>query len=295
MPIERLQFDNPQINYHPLETSIHVARYQIAKPFTRGKRVLDIACGEGYGSWLLKAWGAAHVVGVDIAESAILSAKKNFSAEGIEFILGSAESLSLNLKFDLIISLETIEHVADQNSFLTELKRLLSPHGIIILSCPNDRGAAFSTYYPTCNPYHLREYTFQKFAEECEAILGKASAWLLGTNVFGYGNFLYHPEENRIAWNKSSLSASDATTLANSNMDVCHNYENYLPNAEDSIYYAGIWGIPKQEKIVSGTVFPIKPFNACINSIKQTLKNEQHNNLKKDRLIFTLKTAHTIK
>ena len=54
--------------YDPIEASLHVGRYALALPFAAGRRVLDVACGEGYGSWLLTDGGAAEVVGVDISE-----------------------------------------------------------------------------------------------------------------------------------------------------------------------------------------------------------------------------------
>ena len=105
MSIERLTFTDNEFKYNPLETSIHVVRYQIAKKIVQNKKVLDIACGEGYGSWLLKKWGAKLVLGIDIDPDAITHANEKFSSDGISFLCSSAEKIDIQEKFDLIISL----------------------------------------------------------------------------------------------------------------------------------------------------------------------------------------------
>lgn len=266
MPIERLAFDSSESNYHPMEAGIHVSRYQLARNFVAQKRVLDIACGEGYGSWLLKQWGAKQVVGVDIAEKAIDSAQRHFSTAGIEFICADAESILCDEAFDLIISLETIEHVSDQHQFLSQLKKLLAPNGVIILSCPNDEAASWTK---SDNPFHLRKYTFKDFITVTESVFGQASDWLVGTTVFGYGNFHYNRETDSIQSSKPSLSTTDVIDLAEGEFDVCHNYAEYLPNAQHSLYYVGIWGATERYNTSTGTVFPLRPLNVYINEVGQ--------------------------
>lgn len=270
MFIERLSFDTPESNYHPLETAIHTARYQIAKDFVKGKRVLDIACGEGYGSYLLKEWGASSVLGVDIAEDAIGAASKHFLREGVEFICGNAENIQLSKTFDLIVSFETIEHVENQNLFLTQLKNLLAENGHIIISCPNDH---FYYNEDESNPYHLRKYTFDDFTAASEIILGKASTWLIGGNIFGYGNFIYHPENNNIMHHKPSLKPNDINNLTEISVSECYNLGEFLPDQKNCTYYVGIWGPTNFTLTDSASVFSIKPLNEYINTIEKDVFN----------------------
>lgn len=273
MTIERLPFNDPNFHYHPMEAAIHVTRYQLAQPFVKDKRVLDIACGEGYGSWLLKSWGASYVAGVDISAVAIEHAEKFFADENIEFVCENAETLIFEDKFDLIVSLETIEHVKDPLRFLRRLQDVLSENGTIILSCPNDAGAAWSA--DEKNPYHLKRYTMQEFIAETESVLGQAKAWMIGSNVFGYSNFAYDKDNDIINWHKSSLLCTDVVQQQNASITFCYNDLSNLPNSENSIYYFGIWGNSPENIEISGTIFPIKPLNLDINSLRQIHNNNK--------------------
>jgi len=129
----------------------HWARYEFACQFLPAARVLDCACGLGYGTALLKARGASHCVGVDVSTEAIASARQRYGRPDVEFI--SDDALGLDPAklgtFDRIISLETIEHLAQPERFLDVLQSLLAPGGLLILSCPNDAVLGVE------NPYHL--------------------------------------------------------------------------------------------------------------------------------------------
>ena len=117
--MERLSFD-AESSYSALESSIHISRYLFAKPFCVGKKVLDIACGEGYGSALMANWGAESVLGIDISPVAIDAAKAHFSQARTRFVQGDivqSDILSAESDFDVIVCLETIEHVDDPEIF----------------------------------------------------------------------------------------------------------------------------------------------------------------------------------
>src|ERR1035437_10505448 len=91
----------------------HVYRYAFASRFVKGKRVLDIACGEGYGAAALQKAGAAHVIGVDISESVCLHARSKY---GLDARRGTAEQIPLpDRSVEVIVSFETIEHVPEPN------------------------------------------------------------------------------------------------------------------------------------------------------------------------------------
>jgi SAM-dependent methyltransferase len=146
---------------------LHVARYEFAREFVRGKSVLDVACGSGYGSAILKEAGAARVVGLDNSRDTIEYAKTHFQTEGIEFVVGIAEDLSLRHGFDVIVSFETIEHLQRPEAFLLEIKRSLAPQGRLIISTPRREIGTLRDRPP--NPFHVREWSLQEF----EALLSE--------------------------------------------------------------------------------------------------------------------------
>ena len=181
MADERLSFEEGQPNYHAYYAAQHVVRYAMVKDFVAGKRVLDVACGEGYGCALMRSWGAASVVGVDVSSDAIAAAKKQFSDEQTQFVEGNVEELSSILdtedEFDIIVSFETIEHVSQPKSFLAEISKVSRGSAIIIISCPNDPIHQLNN--PKTNEFHLAIYQFSKFKEVTKSVLGKAHSWLL--------------------------------------------------------------------------------------------------------------------
>ncbi|MHB8559070.1 MAG: class I SAM-dependent methyltransferase [Candidatus Acidiferrales bacterium] len=138
----------------------HVYRYAFAADFVKGKRVLDIACGEGYGGAALKKAGAAHVIGVDIAEDVCLHARNRY---GLDTRLGTAGQIPLgDASVDVVVSFETIEHVPDTPRFLDECVRVLVPGGRLIISTPNKD--IYARVGVARNPYHCSEMTEVEFA-----------------------------------------------------------------------------------------------------------------------------------
>jgi len=143
----------------------HVHRYAFAARFAAGRRVLDAACGEGYGSALL-AGAAREVVGVDIDAATVAHARAAYaSVPGLRFVEGSATALPLgDASVDLVVSFETIEHLdaADQPAMLDEFARVLAPGGLIVLSAPNRPEYSESRGY--VNPFHRHEHDRDELA-----------------------------------------------------------------------------------------------------------------------------------
>ncbi len=138
---------------HGLIEAEHLARYRWASTCVAGLRVLDAGCGVGYGSLLLRAAGAAHVTGVDIAREAVETARARAVA-GVEFLCGDISALPLeDASCDVTVCFEAIEHVDDQPRTLDELRRVLTPAGLLIISSPN------RDVYQEGNPHHTREYS----------------------------------------------------------------------------------------------------------------------------------------
>ena len=136
----------------------HWHRYAFARRFVEGKRVLDVACGEGYGTALLGSV-AASAIGVDIDMASIDRARATYGeGKKVRFIASSCTGLPLpSASIDVIVSFETIEHIeaADQLAMLIEFARLLTPAGLLVISSPNKR--LYSDERQYVNPYHLQE------------------------------------------------------------------------------------------------------------------------------------------
>jgi 2-polyprenyl-3-methyl-5-hydroxy-6-metoxy-1,4-benzoquinol methylase len=154
----------------------HLARYNFASSFVTNKTVLDIASGEGYGTAMV-AKKAIAVTGVDVSAKAIGAAQQKYSSQdypNIQFIFSDAiKYFSHNkLKFDVIVSYETIEHITDYELFLELVKKHLKPNGLLILSTPNK---IFSDIFAgdTFNPYHVKEFYSQELSDIITRIFGQ--------------------------------------------------------------------------------------------------------------------------
>ena len=141
----------------------HVHRYAFARQFSRDKVVLDIASGEGYGTAIL-AEVAHKVIGVDISMEAIIHASNRYFRENVEFRRGSCTEIPLSeSSVDVVVSFETIEHHNEHVTMMAELKRVLKPKGILIISSPEKH--EYSDLPGYNNQYHVRELYRQEFEE----------------------------------------------------------------------------------------------------------------------------------
>src|SRR5258708_34892722 len=142
----------------------HWHRYAFARQFVAGKRVLDVACGEGYGTALLGA-AAATTIGIDIDVATIDRARAAYAdGKRVRFIASSCTGLSLpSASIDVVVSFETIEHLvaADQLAMLIEFARVLTQDGLLIISSPNKR--LYSDARDYVNKYHLQELYREDF------------------------------------------------------------------------------------------------------------------------------------
>jgi SAM-dependent methyltransferase len=139
----------------------HLHRYALAAALVSGKSVLDIASGEGYGSRLL-ASVAADVTGVDVAETAIAHARMAYQAANLRFLQGDCCNIPTPAaSFDAVVSFETLEHVHEHDRVYAELKRVLKPGGILVISCPEKKTYSDAPGYS--NPFHARELYLEEF------------------------------------------------------------------------------------------------------------------------------------
>ena len=141
----------------------HWHRYLFAAGRVAGLDVLDVACGEGYGSSLL-AKHAKSVTGVDIDADTVARARSKYRAPGLRFEAGSVSRLPLpDASFDCVVSFETLEHLTEQEEMLAELRRVLRPEGFIVISTPNK--VEYSEKRDFNNEFHVRELYEHEFRE----------------------------------------------------------------------------------------------------------------------------------
>jgi len=222
----------------------HLNRYIFAGQFAANKVVLDIACGTGYGSSLLKDKGAGAVIGIDISEQTVEYCRKKFSSGNMSFVVGSASRMPLkDNSIDVVVSFETIEHLneGDQQLFVMEIQRVLRPDGVLIMSTPNVSRTGHK------NAFHIKELSYEEYRKLLSDKFGntvyyyqdnvRANYILSGENVNALNFFL-----------GSAVNASKLSTLNadNSLFIISVSSNSPVPRVTENISilnYAGNNGI----------------------------------------------------
>ncbi|MDR5588258.1 class I SAM-dependent methyltransferase [Clostridium aquiflavi] len=153
----------PDIKINNQIQAEHYHRYESIKDLVKNKKVLDAACGEGFGTNILAEY-CSEIIGIDISEEAIRNANKKYNKRNISFCKESIEKLPFdNDVFDVVVSFETIEHVNEkiQKCFLEEIHRVLKKDGIVIMSTP-DKGNMDRNGH---NHFHVKEFDKNEFVQ----------------------------------------------------------------------------------------------------------------------------------
>lgn len=290
------------------ESAIHCARYANILHLVKDKIVLDIACGEGYGAALLKKAGAKRVVAVDISAESIETAKKLFGEFGVEYIAGDANTVSEicgESLFDIVVSIETIEHIKTPDIYLESIKKSAKSDAVFYITCPNDYW-----YYPQeqdSNPYHIRKYTLEDFQELTLPHLGNNVQWGLGAAVFGFGTIPLEREtfiKLGNSWMEVNIAESTVNVLNDTNKKTAK---------ENCSYFVGLWNAPSTnfsssvfslnmdvynrlvEEMESNVIHSLRDYNDSLCEYNDSLSKElRHANLRLmagDAEVYALKQS----
>jgi len=161
---ERTLPDVPEENYWYRR---HLAVYEWIAERVRGLEVVDMACGEGYGTGVL-ASRAARVTGVDANPEAFEHARLKYSGPGVRFVRDLVDHHAEPC--DAVVFLQTIEHVEDPVGVLAHFKEMLRPGGVALVSTPNLLTLAPAGAEKSDNPWHIKEYRAEEFGKLCGGV-----------------------------------------------------------------------------------------------------------------------------
>src|SRR5688572_9321389 len=287
----------------------HMHRYHSILPLIKGKVVLDIACGEGYGADLM-AKTAQKVVGVDISQECIIHANDKYvpTNTNLEFLQGDVENIPVpDAAFDVIVSFETMEHVSSegQKKFLAEAKRVLKKNGKFIISTPDIEN--YTNRYHHENQFHVHELNRSEFREILNAHFNNVHYLEQGFGIVGY---ILPPDYGVIKniqltnWQRNvkklkgkyllavaSDAAIDATEVNSIVMDTDKDYFKQIDRIlelQDEVESLSGWGTRLDQEMMEQRVVirtlndqvtslqsePIKEMSEKINQVQQWMAND---------------------
>lgn len=209
----------------------HLHRYALARLISGGKCVLDIACGEGYGSAAL-AEVASQVIGVDISSDVVTHASGRYHLPNLEFKVGNCDAIPMpDGAVDLVVSFETLEHHDRHAQMISELKRVMVPNGVVLISTPDTQHYSAARYYK--NRFHVKELDRQEF----KSLLGSAfqHVAILGQRVV-YGSAIFHEEQSAHSVTFNSLDRPCDPGLSGARYLLALASDGELPEIPSSLF-----------------------------------------------------------
>ena len=188
---ERTLPDVPEENYW---FARHLVVYEWIAAQVGGLRVVDMACGEGYGSDVLARAGAAEVVGVDANPEAHEHARLRYVRGNLRFVRTMVETF--DEPCDALVFLQTIEHVQDPGAVLARFRELVGPGGLVIVSTPNVLTLAPPGAERSGNPWHVYEYRPEEFHALCRMRFGAVRMY----GLFHARKLAIHAGALRLGW-----------------------------------------------------------------------------------------------
>jgi 2-polyprenyl-3-methyl-5-hydroxy-6-metoxy-1,4-benzoquinol methylase len=191
---ERTLPDVPAENYW---FQRHLAVYEWIGARVAGLRVIDMACGEGYGSEVLSR-SAESVVGVDANPEAHEHAQLRYRRQNLRFERGMVGAFGEPEAYDAVVFLQTIEHVQHPARVLEHFRSILAPGGVAYISTPNVLTLAPPGEAKSGNPWHLREYRVEEFGRVCRSVFHQVE--VLG--LFHARKLRLHALALRLGWDR---------------------------------------------------------------------------------------------
>ncbi|MEO7539941.1 MAG: class I SAM-dependent methyltransferase [Pyrinomonadaceae bacterium] len=142
----------------------HRSRYHFAAPMVAGKRVLDIACGTGFGMQILADAGASEIFATDMSDDALAVSMTVRTPNSFLFRSDGTRLPFADGTFDVVTSFETVEHILNFEGFVKDLRRVLKMDGVMIMSTPNALYTRPVDGKPL-NPFHVYEFRPDEFEE----------------------------------------------------------------------------------------------------------------------------------
>lgn len=256
----------------------HLHRYLAVAELVKGKTVLDAACGTGYGSKILGE-KAERVYGIDVSAEAVEYARENNAKDNVSFYQMSVTEFSFDVKFDAIVSFETIEHIDEeqQKAFLTLASHSLKDDGILIISTPDKNILTKIISHNYRNPYHVREFSYMEFEAFLKGYFKNVHFYyqnLLETSVISDGcveEYKSHASRANIVDGKYIIA------LCSQKETRCEDISGvYLPDVKNyylekySGAYAALFidtgkGYNEEEKLVQKYIVNEKELNVCFD------------------------------
>jgi SAM-dependent methyltransferase len=191
---ERTLPDVPEENYWYRR---HLVIYEWIAARVTGLRVVDMACGEGYGSAVL-ARSAASVVGVDANPEAHEHARLRYPEPNLSFARELVEEYGESGSFDAVVFLQTIEHVFNPVEVLEHFRALLAPGGTVYITTPNLLTLAPPGAEKSENPWHIKEYRADEFRALVEGVFDQVEL----QGLFHARKLALHAAALRLGWDR---------------------------------------------------------------------------------------------
>lgn len=218
----------------------HYHRYHWCSQIAAGKKVLDIASGEGYGSNLL-ASVAQSVVGVDISEEAVAHAKAAYVAkQNLSFVQGSAAQIPLpDNSVDIVVSFETIEHHTQHEEMIAEIKRVLTADGVLVISSPNKE-----IYSDLAGGNHNHFHVKELYYDELNQLLSSSFSSIRYFGQTATATSLLSPMSAVVADRFSSVYTESAAKIREG-----------IPSNPNPLYFVAIATNSEQPSVSESTAF----------------------------------------
>jgi len=211
----------------------HLHRYSVVRKLCHEKAVLDIACGEGYGSNLM-ASVAASVIGVDISDEAVKHASERYRQPNLEFRQGDCASIPVDdSSVDIVVSFETIEHHEQHQEMMSEIKRVLKPNGLLVISSPDKYEHSVVPGYES--EFHVKELFRQEFTDLVAAYFSNQEVY--GQRIIhGSGLFAETGAHTIECFTKDKDEIVSSETLTRPVFNICVASDGPVPRINSGVF-----------------------------------------------------------